>query len=997
MARPAMIARRPGRRALVPPSLTLALWRLRKMWRLLLAAELGIVAAVLLLCAVPLFARVATSAGLRAALAGAANNGDVASVGPGPGFIGPGVVTSGNGNQIVVIANTQQPSTQMRDAATPIVLSVMQQYLGAYLTGSPSFSVLTQPVPVQVPGQSSSSQSQLLLVGADLPATAAQYPLVSGRLPSANSTVPEIAMPEAQATALHIVPGTVLSLSLLGQSGQVATLKLHVVGILAPQPSGSPLGQGTVQIGGPSGPSTLLTGLVSNDALLTVLGGTTTGPPVTLAWTFTLDLSHITVDDLDHLTSVPTPLENAIQGQLSGVAGIQQAFADLGPIFTLSDFATRVALLQIPIVLLLLQVAGLVLIFVRLLADILVDRQAEAIAVLRSRGATRRQVFSALTLHGLAIGGIALVVGPLLAIPLVRLVASATLAPADRVAVDILAGNPFAVAWNVRWYALAAALVSVVAMIFSVNRAANANVLALRRESARTTNKPLWQRLNLDLAAAVIGLALYVTYVLIVGRVSNLAVRQALSPLALIFPLFLLFATGLLFVRFFPLVLRLGAWGAARVRGAAAMVALAQMARAPRQALRMTLLFALSTAFAIFVVVYVASASQRTQDVAAFLVGADFNGQVPSASGPPPTLAGLTAQYAALPGVIAASAGYAENINDQTKGDNIQLFAVDPSTYAATTIWSSAESSQPVGVLMNQLAASRASAIARDTVPAIVDEATAQLYTVSVGGRFVLPVSGYPQGQSMRFQVAAIVHYIPQVQGSAQYSNSGGVLVDEQTFAAVYATDTKATASALNTVWLRTTDDPAALHQIRAALATGPTQLTDLLDRRQLIADQQTDPLQISLLGVLGLGAALAVMLALVGSWLASWLNARARLTNFAVLRALGTTPRQTMRILLWEQGIVYVSALALGVALGGLLEQAVLPTMVFANLISGSAFNGRLNGLIDVPPVHAVVPAGTVAALLGVLVAACALALALMIVVISRASLGQSLRLNED
>jgi ABC-type antimicrobial peptide transport system permease subunit len=200
-----------------------------------------------------------------------------------------------------------------------------------------------------------------------------------------------------------------------------------------------------------------------------------------------------------------------------------------------------------------------------------------------------------------------------------------------------------------------------------------------------------------------------------------------------------------------------------------------------------------------------------------------------------------------------------------------------------------------------------------------------------------------------------------------------------------------------NEVWLRTSDDPATLSGIRAALGSGTTRLDRLLDRRQLIDEQQTDPLQISFFGVLGLGATTAVLLALLGTWLASWLNARARLTSFAVLRALGTTPRQTMRILLWEQGIVYASALALGIALGGLLEQAVLPTLVFASLVSSTSFNGRLNPIIDVPPVHTVVPGGALAALLSALIAACALALGLMIAVIARASLAQSLRLNED
>src|SRR5574340_648775 len=64
-------ARKRRRRArVIPSSFTLAAWRLRPMWRLLLIAGLGNIAAVLLVCVVPLFSQVALSAGIRGVLNG---------------------------------------------------------------------------------------------------------------------------------------------------------------------------------------------------------------------------------------------------------------------------------------------------------------------------------------------------------------------------------------------------------------------------------------------------------------------------------------------------------------------------------------------------------------------------------------------------------------------------------------------------------------------------------------------------------------------------------------------------------------------------------------------------------------------------------------------------------------------------------------------------------------------------------------------------------------
>src|SRR5258708_36010596 len=67
------VSRRAGR-TLLPPTVTLAFWRLRKTWGLLLITGIGIVAAVMLVCTVPLFSEIAMTAGLRGVLTSPSNN-----------------------------------------------------------------------------------------------------------------------------------------------------------------------------------------------------------------------------------------------------------------------------------------------------------------------------------------------------------------------------------------------------------------------------------------------------------------------------------------------------------------------------------------------------------------------------------------------------------------------------------------------------------------------------------------------------------------------------------------------------------------------------------------------------------------------------------------------------------------------------------------------------------------------------------------------------------
>src|SRR5205085_3198275 len=122
-----------------------------------------------------------------------------------------------------------------------------------------------------------------------------------------------------------------------------------------------------------------------------------------------------------------------------------------------------------------------------------------------------------------------------------------------------------------------------------------------------------------------------------------------------------------------------------------------------------------------------------------------------------------------------------------------------------------------------------------------------------------------------------------------------------QSYATVYAKQ-GGMALSPNYVWLRTNDDAASLAHIRKLLP-------NLQDRRMLTTTNQEDSVHVDIIGVLAIGVGAALILALIGTLLSSWLNASSRLTSFALVRALGMAPRQIAAVLLWEQTFVYILA----------------------------------------------------------------------------------------
>ncbi len=972
-------------------TVTLAWWQLRLTWRLLLVTGAGVVAAVILVCTVPLYSQVAMSASLRDALSTSGNNS----------------ITIHSVAHLISQSATQKVAGQIRQE--------LQQNMGQFLSGS-QFSV-------QSPGLQVDTSNQIQLIGWSMSDASAHVRLLEGRLPKDAGSTLETAITPQAARALNLTVGSVIVVKMpflnVKDNEVLYPLPLHIVGIFQPSTPGESFWHGTSFESQPLGQQhALYPSLVSNTSYLAALdtastvvsdgnprNGTNFETPTDLYWYYTFALSRLDINHLDDLT-------NGLNNVLVSVANqpVDQPFVDKtsssGPSDLVSGFHDRVTVARIPLLSLAYLIAGLMLFFVSLMTDLLVDRQSEAIAVLRSRGASREQVFSSLVTQSIGVGIVAFFVGPLISILFARVLAQFSLSASDQGALNVILADPLSTVLNLSLSSLGTVVVSILAMIFAINRASRMDVLALRRESARTSRGPAWLRMGLDILSGVIALTGYgfSVYITSPGVLDARTRVLILPPMTLVGAVFLLLGCMLLFLRVFPFILEALSTLAVRARGAASMLAVAQMARAPRQSLRMTLLLALAVAFGIFSLVFSASQSQRIPSVASYQIGANFSGTYPSGSSlSQKPLIQQEAAFEHIPGVLSASVGYVSSTRGAESGVNapIELRAVDADTFARTALWSTQDSSQPLSELMAQLAKQRDEAVGEQVVPAFVDTAAWKTLSLTPGASFTLSdLNG-----TINYVALGEIEHIPTVSDSADASGTndyvaqGGVLVDFSTYqVAVKAATQASTPLTPSTVWLNTKTDAGSLSSVRAALTSGPLHLVDVNDLQAQESAMDSDPLYLALLGVLMIGAATALLLGLLGNMTVSWLSARSRLINFAVMRALGTAPTQIASILTYEQMIVYATAIGLGVLFGFLLSFLVLPAFVFTSAV-GNAVSGT--GIFyvtqSVPPIQMIIPGVLIALAVGILVAICVVALGMMVRIVSRPALSSTLRLNSD
>ncbi|WP_220194226.1 FtsX-like permease family protein [Ktedonospora formicarum] len=566
-------------------------------------------------------------------------------------------------------------------------------------------------------------------------------------------------------------------------------------------------------------------------------------------------------------------------------------------------------------------------------------------------------------------------------------------------------------------YALIVALVSMLVLALSLRETANMDVLMTRRESSRATRRGLVQRLHLDIVAALVALCGFAVSLYLGGLNNLLDVRTKsllATPLSLAAPLFLIIAAVLLFFRFYPLLLNLAARLAGQGRGAASMLALAQISRSPGQSTRMILLLALALAFTIFTSVFTTTQNEHARSLASYETGADFSGPLPGNGTYSPTPQEARQELGNVPGITAFSAGFSGSGATKAADGNgpsilFQVRAVDADTFGSTAYWPD----QPqLTSMMSQLRARRSSST--DAIPAYVDQLAWDKLNLHVGSTFTISVSNLDIAE-LPCVVLGKVEHIPTINDSTQGSLEGevppsaGVLVDFQTYLKAYQKSEQSIGFTsgskpliLNQFWMRTTNDATTLANTRSALriALGSRYDQTIFDRRAILDNLRTDPLSLNLLGILSIGTVVALILAIVGDLLASLLSVRPRLTNFAVLRALGTSPGQVASVLGWEQSLIYSVGILLGLLAGVLLSLTLVPNLVFSGLpntgILSTLSNADFYALQQIISVQPVFPPTLIVAFV-VLAIVFFVALGLMVRTVSRPSMGQVLRLNQD
>lgn len=286
---------------------------------------------------------------------------------------------------------------------------------------------------------------------------------------------------------------------------------------------------------------------------------------------------------------------------------------------TIDTYEEKLFFTRLPLFALMVQIVGIVLYYLVMVSNMLVERQVGEIALLKSRGASTGQVMAIYGFEGVGLCLIGLAVGPFLAGTAISLLG---LTPAFN---DLSGGSALDVTYS-SWaflFALIGVLLALLALLVPAYRASRSSIVNYKQSLARPPQQPAFLRYYLDLILIVV--AAFLFYQL---RQRGSLVTERLfgelsaDPLLLVTPTLFMLMIALVFLRLFPVVLRLASWAGRGLNGATIPLGLFHLVRSPLHYSRLILLLLLATAVGMFAAGFRATLEQSYDDRAAYEAGA---------------------------------------------------------------------------------------------------------------------------------------------------------------------------------------------------------------------------------------------------------------------------------------------------------------------------------------------------------------------------------------
>ncbi|MCK4513701.1 MAG: ABC transporter permease, partial [Spirochaetaceae bacterium] len=575
-----------------------------------------------------------------------------------------------------------------------------------------------------------------------------------------------------------------------------------------------------------------------------------------------------------------------------------------------------------------------------MVSQVLIDHERNEIALVKSRGADNSQVFVTYLLLGAMLSAAGLLVGPFLGMAICRALG------ASNGFLEFVQRRRLRLEFTPQTYvyAVSAAALALITMLLPAFQGSRTTIVLHKLRQSQKARRPIWKVLFVDVIAlgiSIYGLYRYRARSEIIQLAGLEASELAVDPMLFFVSTLFVVGAGLLFLRIYPIVIRLIFRIGQRRWSPAAFSSLVQVGRGGGRDQFLMLFIILSISVGAFNAIVARTLNQNIEEQIRYNLGADIvvqeewarvsaTGSVesgdsgPPGAGGPPTGEEPSGRYVEpefrrfqeLPGVAQASRVFRQQrasgrvFGGESFG-SVTLLGIIPHEFGRIAWFRNGLLPYHWHNYLNLMAESPAAALVSSSLRDL---------GVELGDPICLTWQDQP---STLFYVYGFVDFWPTFNPYGSSANSS-----QRHLAVVNLPYLQAmTALEPYEVWLQLEPETTS-QELYDSIHGLSSRILRVTDANQELIRARNDPLLQGTNGTLSLGFLVSLGVCFVG-FLIYWTFAiRERTLQFGLFRAMGMTKSGIVRMLAIEQILISGVAIAAGFAIGRLTSELFAPLL---------------------------------------------------------------------
>jgi putative ABC transport system permease protein len=578
--------------------------------------------------------------------------------------------------------------------------------------------------------------------------------------------------------------------------------------------------------------------------------------------------------------------------------------------------------------------------YIFMVSQLIIDHDENEIAVFKSRGAGKGQIFLSYLLESVIVAGVAFLTGPFLGLYICRFLGSSNgfLEFVQRTAL------PVKLTPKVYMYSLFAVLFLIITMLAPVVSVSRRTIVSHKQERARAKKAALWKKLCIDivlLAVAGYGIYRFRQQQKILAETGISANELQIDPLLFLTSTAFVLGAGLLFIRLYPYLIRMIYWLGRKVWTPVPYISLIQVGRSRGQEQFLMLFMILAISIGLFNANTARTINKNMEDRIRYSIGADIRLQASWKTNQVSTQAQGQQVAAMMGGSVETRPQeplryFEPNFNDYLKLSGAEtvtkVLNVDGGTVQTTRGW--INNIKVMGITPHEFA--KVAWFRHDLLPYhwyeylnLMSEApTAFLVSSNLKDRYKLEVGDtiyvtWGDQSYLEGTIYAFVDYWPTFN-----PKEGKVLKDEPGLVVVnYSYIQNKMALQPYEVWIRKAGD-ATDKQINDDIIKKDLDLKYIYYTDQELVKMKNDALLQGMNGMLTLGFIASMLISLLGFLIYWIISIQNRTLMFGILRAMGMSLAKVIGMLACEQVLVSGAAIILGIIVGGITGDFFIPLL---------------------------------------------------------------------